>query len=55
MATASTDSSGALWLGLSHGGVAVRFGHMRGVGRRLVHGDGAYRSGEGAIGDLPPS
>ena len=55
MAMASMDSSGALGLGLSHGGGAVRFGRVRGAGQRPVHGGGACCSGEGAIGDLPPS
>ena len=47
MAIASTDSSIALRLGLSHGGAAVRSAHMRGAGRYPVLGGGAYHSGEG--------
>ena len=55
MAMASMDSSGALGLGLSHGGVAVRSVHVRGAGWHPVHSGVAYHSSEGAIGDLPPS
>ena len=49
------DSSGALGLGLSHDGAAVRSDRMGRAGRHPVHSGGAYHSSEGAIGDLPPS
>jgi len=54
MATASTDSSRALGLGLSHDGAAVRSDRVCGAGQRPVHGGGSYHSGEGASSDLHP-
>ena len=55
MATASADSSGALGLGLGHGGAVVRSDRVRGAGWRPVHGCDACRFDEMTTCDMHSS
>lgn len=40
---------------MSHGGVAMRFGHMHGAGQHSVHGGGAYHFDKVPNGDMHSS
>ena len=55
MSTTSTNPSGALWCGSSHGEAAVSSGHVHGgTAAHSARGD-AYRSDETVVGDGSPS